>query len=218
MALSQSNPSQGTESPEARAASLREEGNPFIVQEIEREAPPPPFGGMNQHIFPDDKGTRTEWRSCTLSLTCTTASSPQYSHPLITEENRIALPQSPPSTNTPFLPAPRVEMNDADALDCAAQSLEEAAAHQVDRKVQKMLLRKALKLRKKSSNMRGTNKPSPVRCILGGLVMCVTAPLYATGALIEGTGISLDASAMVLKGTGRGLKKCHTWTAEKMGF
>lgn len=80
-----------------------------------------------------------------------------------------------------------------------------------------MLLRKAKKLRRKSSRMRG-HKHSPVKCILGGMVMVVTTPLFATGALIEGTGVCLDASAMVLKGAGRGLKKCHTWTAEKMGF
>ncbi|KAH6903377.1 hypothetical protein BKA70DRAFT_1433426 [Coprinopsis sp. MPI-PUGE-AT-0042] len=193
-------PTAATESPAPRSPSLQGEENPFIARNAEVEALPPPFVGSNQFVFSDDKGRLAR------------------DNPAIIEESRIALPLSPISAGLPSLPTPQQCMNDADALDCAAQSLEEAAAHQTDRKVQKMLLRKAKKLRRKSSRMRGTNKHSPAKCILGGMVMVVTAPFFATGALIEGTGICLDASAMVLKGTGRGLKKIHTWTAEKMGF
>ena len=113
------------------------------------------------------------------------------------------------------LPPPH-PMNDADGLDYAAQSLEEAAARQTDPKVQRMLMRKAKKLRRKSLRMRGIQDRSAAKCVFGGLLMIATTPIYVTGAVICGTGAVLDAGSMFCKGIGRSFKKIHTWPAEKL--
>lgn len=57
--MTDSVPSQATGSPVPRPPSLRNEGNPFLANEVQGEAPPPPFVKTNEFVFSDDKGKLT---------------------------------------------------------------------------------------------------------------------------------------------------------------
>lgn len=109
-----------------------------------------------------------------------------------------------------------------------AQALEAAAAKETSTRARNKLLRKARKVRRKHTAEVVSDQSSDdgkaafrgpagaVKAVGCGLVLLCTTPVYLAGTIVEGTGVMLKASGMIVRGIGMGMKKTHLVVVDKL--